>query len=88
MRREARGAGARCGVLTIQTAESLGRELLARNLAAPKDVADLEMPHHQLSALDDDRAFMIAYYVTTPDNSLNELRVRSFDKSTRHSARW
>jgi hypothetical protein len=57
-------------------------------LAAPKDVADLEMPHHQLSALDDDRAFMIAYYVTTPDNSLNELRVRSFDKSTRHSARW
>jgi len=69
--------------VTIQTAGSLGRELLGRNLPVPKDAADLELPITSYSVLDDSRGFVIAYYLAESDNSLHELRVRSFDKLTR-----
>lgn len=69
--------------VTIQTAGSLGRELLARNLPVPKEAADLELPITSYSVLDDERGFVIAYYLVTSDNSLGELRVRAFDKLTR-----
>src|SRR4051812_12101028 len=69
--------------VTIQTAGSLGRELIARNLPVPKDAADLELPITGYSVLDDGGGFAIAYYLAEPDNSLRELRVRSFDKLTR-----
>jgi hypothetical protein len=61
----------------------LGAELLNRNLPAPKDVADLDTPITSYSVLDDSRGFVIAYYHREADNSLHELRVRSFDSRTR-----
>jgi hypothetical protein len=70
-------------LVTAQTAGSLGRELLARNLPAPRDAQDLELPITSYSVLDDDRGFVIAYYLADADNSLHELRVRSFDQATR-----
>jgi hypothetical protein len=61
---------------------TLGAELLARNLPAPKDAADLEQPITSYSVLDDSRGFVIAYYAQESDNILHELHVRSFDKRT------
>ena len=49
----------------------------------PADAADLEQPITSYSVLDDDRGFVIAYYALEADNSLHELRLRSFDKRTR-----
>lgn len=69
--------------VTIQTGGPLGRELLVRSLPVPKDAADLELPITSYSVLDDSRGFVIAYYLAESDNSLHELRVRSFDKLTR-----
>jgi len=62
---------------------TLGAELLARNLPAPADLADLDQPITSYSFLDDSRGFVIAYYVRESDESLHELRVRSFDSRTR-----
>jgi hypothetical protein len=61
----------------------VGAELLARNLPVPKDAADLEQPITSYSVLDDSRGFVIAYYGLESDNSLHELRIRSYDKRTR-----
>ena len=65
----------------------VGAELLARNLPAPKDAADLDQPITSYSVLDDSRGFVIAYYAQEPDGMLHELRVRSLDKRTR-TWRW
>lgn len=63
--------------------QSLGAALLARNLPVPRDAMDLEQPITSYSVLEDRRGFVIAYYAVEPDGLLHELRVRSFDKSTR-----
>jgi hypothetical protein len=73
-------------VLFLQSVQKsplgLGAELLARNLPVPKDAADLDQPITSYSVLDDSRGFVIAYYALEADNSLHELRVRSYDKRT------
>lgn len=58
-------------------------ELLARSLPVPKDATDLDQPITSYSVLDDSRGFVIAYYALEADNTLHELRVRSYDKRTR-----
>ena len=40
--------------------QSVGAELLARNLPVPRDAADLEQPITSYSVLDDSRGFVIA----------------------------
>ena len=62
---------------------TIGAELLARNLPAPADLADLDQPITSYAFLDDSRGFVIAYYVRESDESLHELRVRSFDSRSR-----
>jgi hypothetical protein len=62
---------------------AVGAELLARNLPVPKDAADLDQPITSYAVLDDNRGFVIAYYARESDDSLHELRVRSFDSRTR-----
>src|SRR6185437_14888464 len=69
----------RAGAVQSDVSTVVRRE--ARGAGCGVRGATSRCPITSYSALDDDRAFMIAYYVTTPDNSLNELRVRSFDKS-------
>jgi len=64
----------------LRASQSLGSELLRRNLPVPKDAPDLEQPITSYSVLDDERGFVIAYYELGQDSVLHELRVRSYDR--------
>jgi hypothetical protein len=73
--------------LAQKAPRTLGAELLARNLPAPVDFADLDQPITSYSVLDDKYGFVIAYYARESDDRLHELRVRSFESRTR-TWRW
>jgi len=64
----------------LQTAPTLGSELLERNLPAPPDAADLDQTITSYAVLDDQQWFVIGYYHTAQDALLHELQVRSLDK--------
>ena len=71
-----------------QREATLGSELLRRNLPVPGDAGDLDQPITSYSTLDDEMGFSIAYYGVEPDGALHELRVRTYDRSSRTWRRW
>jgi hypothetical protein len=67
-------------MLTFGQPRTLGTEIAGRNLPMPPAAVDLDREITSYRVLDDARWFVIAYYTAEPDQMLQDLVVRRFDK--------
>jgi len=71
-----------CFAVAPQAVRTLKVELVQHHVPVPADAGDIDRPITSYSVSDDVDFFAIAYYPVSPDNLLQDLTIRTFDKRT------